>query len=283
MSTFFYLFRELLGAVRTKSALSFGLTGGLFFLFLASVGAFFVIGPSTESPAEDSASRPVEELRAYLSPRLSSASVDKLFLELREREDVAAIEYHFAQEVDPTMTGGVLFIRPVSPAASADLSTHLRSMNGMTGVVEIRTTEIETASVLPTSARIGLLLALLVTLGLSFFFARRGYRALLHSFASEIRLMRLSGISDRVIVPLLAGLGVLIGCLAGVFLLVVLYLLHYFVVAQATPPAAMEGLRSAGRVLGVSLGTLFLGVVLGGLIGLFGANVLASREFDPLP
>ena len=71
MNTFFFLFRELLGAIRAKSALSFTLMGVLLFLFLATVGAFFLIGPSSESVSEESDSQPIEELRAYLADRLA--------------------------------------------------------------------------------------------------------------------------------------------------------------------------------------------------------------------
>jgi hypothetical protein len=84
-------------------------------------------------------------------------------------------------------------------------------------------------------------------------------------------------------VPLTVGIGILIGFLAGLLLLVILYVLHYVIISQGAPAAIFAGLASGGRILGVSLINLLLGLVLGGLIGLYGASLLSSREFHPIP
>ncbi len=283
MNPFLFLFRELLGSIRARSALFFALTGLLLFVFLAVVGTFFLVPPSSPAEAGEEAVLPIEEIRVHLSPRLSSATVDRMFLEIRAREDVGRVVFRFSQELDRDASGGVFVIGPTSPDVAPALVEALRSLNGVTEVIERRSPGEPDRSPLSTAARIGLLSSLVVTIALSLLFARIGYRELLRSFAGEIRLLRLSGISERTVVPLTVGVGVVIGFLAGLLLLVILYVLHYVVVSQGTPPAIFEGLTSGGRILGVSLINLLLGLVLGGLIGLFGAGLLGSREFRPIP
>ena len=283
MNPFLFLFRELLGSIRARSALFFSLTGLLLFAFLAVVGTFFLVPtPSLAEPGEDG-SLPIEEIHVYLSPRLSSATVDRMYLEIRAREDVKRVVFRFSQELDRETFGGVFVIDPASSDVAVDLVGELRTLSGVTEVIERRSQGEPDRSLLSSAARIGLLSSLVVTIVLSLFFARLGYRELLRSFAGEIRLLRLSGISERTVVPLTVGVGVLIGFLAGLLLLVILFVLHYIVISQGTPPAILGGLTSGGRILGVSLINLLLGLVLGGLIGLYGASLLTSREFLPVP
>jgi len=282
MSPFLFLFRELLGSIRARSALFFSLTGLLLFVFLAIVGTFFLVPAPSLAGAGENGSLPVEEIQVYLSPRLSSATVDRMYLEIRAREDVERITFRFSQELDRDASGGVFLIAPTTPYATSELVAELRSSNGVTEVIERRSQGEPDRSPLSTAARIGLLSSLVLTIALSLLFARSGYRELLRTFAGEIRLLRLSGISERTIVPLTVGVGILIGFLAGLLLLVILYVLHYVVVSQGTPPAALEGLTIGGRILGVSLINLLLGVVLGGLIGLYGASLLGAREYRPI-
>ena len=283
MNPFLYLFRELLGSIRARSALFFVLTGLFLFLFLSVVGTFFLVLPSPVAEADAEGLLPIEEIRVHLSPRLSSASVDRMYLEIRAREDVGLILFRFSQELDSDASGGVFVISPTSPDVALGLIDTLRSLNGVTEVVERRSQGEPDRSPLSTAARIGLLTSLVVTIALSLLFARIGYRELLHSFAGEIRLLRLSGIPDRTVVPLTVGVGVVIGFLAGLLLLVILYVLHYVVVSQGAAPSILGGLTNGARILGVSLINLLLGLVLGGLIGLYGASLLGSREFHPIP
>jgi len=64
-----FLFRELLGAIRAKSATFFTFSGFLLFLFLASVASFFMLVPG--SAARSDQGQPIGEIRVFLSPRLS--------------------------------------------------------------------------------------------------------------------------------------------------------------------------------------------------------------------
>lgn len=283
MNPFFFLFRELLGSIRARSALFFTLTGLLLFVFLGVVGTFFLVPSPGIAEAGEDGSLPIQEIEVHLSPRLSSATVDRMYLEMRARDDVERVLFRFSQELGRETSGGVFVISPTSPDVAPDLVAELRALNGVTEVVERRSQREPDRSPLSPAARIGLLASLVVTIALSLLFSRLGYRELLRSFAGEIRLLRLSGISERTVVPLTVAVGLLIGFLAGLLLLVILYVLHYVVVSQGAPPGILEGLTSSGRILGVSLINLVLGLVLGGLIGLYGASLLGSREFRPLP
>ncbi|MBU0596201.1 hypothetical protein KJ567_05925, partial [Candidatus Bipolaricaulota bacterium] len=86
MSALPFLFRELLGTIRARSAVAFLLTWFFLLLFLSCVGAFFLLVPSRIEPPGGIDSLPVEQIQVFLSPRLSSASIDALYLEIRQRD-----------------------------------------------------------------------------------------------------------------------------------------------------------------------------------------------------
>jgi len=282
VNPFLFLFRQLLGAIRARSALYFALTGLLLFLFLAVIGAFFLVPSSSPAEDGDDASLPIEAIQVHLSPRLSSATVDNMYLDIRAQEDVKRVVFRFSQELDPDISGGVFVVHPASANVAPELAIDLRLLNGVVDVIERRRQVEPDGSPLSTATRIGLLASLVLTIALSLLFARNGYRELLRSFAGEIRLLRLSGVSERMVIPMTVGIGALIGTLAGLLLLVILYVLHYIVVSQGTPAPMLEGLTDGVRILGISLINLLLGLVLGGLIGLYGASLLSSRDFHPL-
>ena len=281
MNTQLFLFRELLGAIRTRSALFFVLSGVLLFLFLTCVASFFMIAPSLENTSTDG--QPIEELRVFLSPRLSSSTIDQWFLDWRERDDVAGIRFQFAQEYDKTDSGGVFIVSPADPALASELASEFRSIDGVTEVVEIpREPIIETSSMFLV-IRIVLLVILVLAIAASLFCFRRGYRELLRGFSGEVRMLRLSGISERILGALIVALGGLLGLLVGLFLLAALFLFHQIALSHPAAFSQFGGLTSGIRVLSVGMATLVLGVVLGALAGLLGASLLHGREFDALP
>jgi len=276
-----FLFRELLGAIRTKSAIFFVFSGLLLFLFLASVACFLMIAPGDVSRSAEG--EPIEEIRVFLSPRLSSATIDQWFLEWRERGDIAGLRFQFAQELDESASGGAFIVSPTDPSLASALANEFRAIEGITDVIEVpREPTIETSS-LSLTIRISLLVILVLAITASLFCSRRGYRELLATFSGEIRMLRLSGISERVVFTLVVALGVLIGLLGGLFLLAVLYLLHQIALSNTDAFSLFGGLTNGMRILGVGLMVLVLGTLLGGLAGLLGASLLHRREFDPLP
>jgi cell division protein FtsX len=275
-----FLFRELLGAIRTKSAILFVLSGFFLFLFLASAASFLMSTPADVSSTTEG--QPIEELHVFLSPTLSSATINAWFLEWEERSDIAGLSFHFAQELDTSATGGVFVVTPADSTQASTLADELRSINGVTDVVEVPRVKLIEAPTVSLIVRIALLVVLVLSIAASLFCFRRGYRELLAVFSGEIRMLRLSGISERVLVILVVALGVFIGCLSGLMLLAVLYLLHRIVLSTGTLEL-FGGLASGVRILGTGLMAVALGIVLGGLAGFLGAGLLHQREFDPLP
>jgi len=276
-----FLFRELLGAIRTRSATFFAFAGLLLFLFLASVACFFMISPS--SVARSTEGQPIDEIHVYLSPTLSSDTINQWYLDWREREAVKGINLIFAQELDGTATGKVFIIVPTAPEDSGAIAADFREINGVTDVVEVpRELAIETPSV-SLMIRISLLVILVTAIAGSLFCFRRGFHELLTSFSGEIRMLRLSGIAQRLVSLLVVALGVLMGLLSGLFLLAALYLLHQIALSNAATFSLFGGLGNGLRILGVGMTMLALGTVLGGLAGLLGASLLHGRDFDALP
>jgi len=281
MNTFMFLFRELLGAIRAKSAAYFALAGLLLFLFLAVVSSFFLLTPVEGTSPE--AEEPIEEIHAFLSATLSSATIDARYLEFRERPEVADIQFRFAQELDPSATGGVFVIVPVSNEAAAILISELELQSGVTEVVEVAQEVTAEEAEFSLVVRIGLLCGLVFTIAGSFVLVRLGYRELLGVFSGEVRMLRLSGIAARSISVLIVCFGLLIGILAGVLHFVVIYLVHQIVVSQTDPWRILEAAAGGWRTVGLGLIGLALGSILGGLMGLLGASLLHARKFDPLP
>ncbi len=275
-----YLFRELLGAIRTKSAVFLALSGLLMFLFLASVACLLLMGPGDVSASTEG--QPIDAIRVFLSPRLSSATVNQWVLQWQERDDIASLHFRFAQEFDPSATGGVFVVSPADPTTADALADEFRAIDGVTSVVEIPRQPAIEASSLSLAVRMTLLVVLVVSIAGSLLCSRKGDRELLSAFSGEIRMLRLSGISEHVLFALVVALGVLIGFLGGLFLFALLYLLHQVLASGATL-SLFGGLSNGLRVIIVGLAGLALGTVLGGLAGLLGASLLHRREFEPLP
>jgi len=274
-----FLFRELLGAIRAKSATFFALAGVFLFLFLASIACFFMISPGSVTSIPAAQPTEIEEIRVFLSPRLASATIDQWFLEWRERADIAALRFEFSE----TGSGGLFVLTPTDNAMASELANELRQIEGVIEVVEV---PLESAIETPTISlviRVSLLVILLVAIVASLFCFRRGFHELLTAFSGEIRMLRLTGIAERIVSVLVVALGLMIGLLCGVFLLAILFLLHQIALSNAESLLFFGGLASGLRILGVGLTAMALGTVLGGLAGLLGASVLHGREFDALP
>lgn len=279
MSQFLFVFRELLGSIRARSASLLAVASLFIFLCLASFAALLLVGGG--SAVGDEVGLGVDEIVADISPRLSADAVNSLYREIQGHPDVASLAFRFAQEVSPGSTGGQFLIRTRGGDATAGVLTAVGSMNGITRV-EAGTVVVssEARFSLPGAARIALLAALVLSVVFSLLLARGGFRALLGTFQAEIRVMRVSGVSERTIVPPVVGLGTLMGLLAALLLIVGIYLAQY---ALGEGASSVSELANGGRVLVVVFADLILGVLLGTLVGLLGASLLSSREFSPLP
>ncbi len=280
MTVWFYLFRELLGAVRAKAAVFFALSGVLLFVFLGCAASFFMLSPPSVTTTTEG--QPIERIHVFLSPRVPSTTVNQLFLDWRERSDIASLRYRFAQELEERATGGVLIVRPVSDEVAEPLVEAFESVEGVTTVVAVPRETLLPAPTLSFIVRIALLAVLVIAMAASLLFFRKGYHALLTTFSGEIRLLRLSGVAERSLISLTLALGMLVGLLAGAFLFATLYILHQ--VAITTDALELfSGLAHTDRILSVGLLSLLLGTVLGVLAGVLGASALHHREYRPLP
>lgn len=279
MNTFLFILNELLRAIRPKSGGLLVAVILLIFAFLALFSSLFLFG-----------SLPVEErnpflssgeVLAYLSPRLSPEAIQRAYLKIREWEEVRQINFLFVQEREAGRAGGIFRIQARS---LSDIASLLQKLASITEIVQVDTltTSYKRVLSLSTPVRIGLLAGLAVSAFASLIVARHGFQELLASFAKEIQLMRLSGTAERTIQLPIVALGVLCGLVASLLLVVIVYLVHS--VAVSHPQAlicAVPGLVESGRVLTVSLLSLFLGLAMGGLIGAVGASLTSSREFQP--
>ncbi len=276
-----FLFRELLGSIRAKSATYILFAGIFLFIFLASIACFFMISPGSVTRSTEG--QPIEEIRVFFSPRLSSATINQWFLDWRERDDIAALRFQFTEERDGTASGGLFVVTPADSALASTLADEFRGIDGVDDVVEVpREFAIEGPSV-SLVIRVILLVILVVTIVASLFCFRRGFQELLASFSGEIRMLRLSGVADRIVTLLIVALGILMGLLCGLLLLAALYLLHRIALSNVDAFLLLGGLQSGLRVLGVGMAGVGLGTILGGLSGLLGASLLHGRDFDPLP
>jgi len=278
MSTFMFLFRELLGSIRAKTGFLLTLSGLFVFASLAAFAALLLVGGADAATRDPEYLAP-EEVILHLSPRLSADAVNDLYVELWGRDDVRSIVFRFAEEVSPGSTGGRFFVRATSAAAAAGLIELAETMNGVTQVEAGEPIPAPVPVGLTPTMRIVLLVVLTACVAISLLLGRLGYRGLLASFLGEIRVMRLSGAPEKAIVLPVVSLGVLLGLLTGLLLVVGIFLAQY---ALGDGPAGAASVAFDGRALTVSLAGLVLGLLLGGLIGLLGASLLTSREFSPL-
>ena len=223
MTTFVFLFRELLGAIRPRSATYLLLACLLILVFLGSFASLFLF----VSPVADAIVRDPGEIRIWLSPRLSTSAIDTLYYSLQGRSEVESLRFQFAQEVEQGETGG-LFVASLRSGTSVDaFVTAIESTDGVTRV-EAQSDKNDSHPVsLAASIRIALLLGLALSAGLSLITGRLGFRRLMEDFAGEIRLLRLSGIAQQTISPPIVALGLLLGILSGLLIATGISLLHF--------------------------------------------------------
>jgi len=278
MSRFFFIFGNLLGAINGRIGWLFLGVIGLIFAALLIFAGFFLVGETTGQ--ENGPALAPGEMVVYLSPQLSSDDVQSLYLKIRDMPETRTINYRFAQELGLDQAGGVFIIQAVNASAAASLQETIREMLGIINIDSV--TEAQGATVSLSSAlRLGLLVALIVSIVGSLILARYAFLLLLDRFSAEIKLLRLSGTSEGVFQPPVVALGVLCGIIAAMLLVVVVYLSHFLALShpQATIHAAC-GLLLPGRVLMVSLVGSLIGIVLGGLLGVLGASLTAQERFQ---
>ncbi|MEA1870812.1 MAG: hypothetical protein U9N00_01255 [Candidatus Bipolaricaulota bacterium] len=277
MNQFWFLLGDLLRTIGSRSGALFIILILLIFSSGALFSSFFLLG----TPAPDDATGPslsADELFVHLSPRLSQQKINDLYLEIREREDVSQIHYRYPQEFGLEAVEGLLVIKAVSAGKVTELIDALSTIDVITSIDSLSSRHADSLS---TPVKIGLLIGLALSIVGGLIAGRYAFAELLKAFSEEIRMMRLAGTAEQVIHPPIVAIGALCGIIAGLLLIVVLYLLRFLAITHpGSILHATSGWVDPARVLAVSLGGFFLGLVLGGLAGVLGASLTESRKFQ---
>jgi cell division protein FtsX len=276
MNQFWFLLGNLLRTIGSRSGVLFAVLILLIFSSGALFSSFFLLG--TPAPDDTGPSLSADELFVHLSPQLSQQKINDLYLEIREWENVSQVNYCYPQEFGLEAMEGLLVIKAVSVAKVTKLIDALSAIDGIANIDALST---RNADSLSASVKIGLLIGLALSIVGSLIVARYAFAELLKSFSEEIRMMRLAGTAEQVIQPPIVAIGALCGIIAGLLLIVTLYLLRFLAITHpGSLLHATSGWVDPVRVLTVSLGGFFLGLVLGGLVGVLGASLTESSKFQ---
>jgi len=277
MSTFLYVFRELLGSIKPRGAMLLLLTGVLIFAALGAFSAFFLF----QTPAAlGSSPLTGEEFVAYLDPQLTTLQIEALYAALRADPSVARIDYLLPQELGRRDASGALLVQPVEGAAEA-VFAQLDS-SGAVFRVDRPTASGGIPGALSPSARTGLLVGLLVGIAVCLIVARFGLKDLLQAFDGQLRMMHLAGVDEAAYsVPVLVA-GISCGLIASAAFIAVLYAFHLAAVSNPTSVITLApGLRSAGCVRRIAALGGAIGVGLGLLVGGLGVGLVFRRGQKP--
>ena len=277
MTGFFFVLGELIRALRQKGGGFIFLAILFVFLFLAVFSGLFLVGgpgQGTDAP------RPLGgKILVHLTPGLSPQAIQALYIQLLEEREAERVNVLAGDALAPG--GATLQVQATSPTAGRTLVEKLRTTPGIASV-DYATSKRVLSLPVSSSLRLGLLLGLAASVVGSLFFARLGFRGLLGAFAEEIKLMRVSGLSEAMILGPIVVVGVLFGLTGSLFLIAAVNLAHVGLAAhpQAVPPL-VAGILEATRVQAVSLFSVPLGFLMGALFGALGASLAGSRELQP--
>ncbi|MCK4682349.1 hypothetical protein KAT59_04950 [Candidatus Bipolaricaulota bacterium] len=276
MTQFWFLLGNLLRVIGSRSGALFIVLILLIFSSGALFSSFFLLG--TPAPDDAGPSLAADEVFVHLSPQLSQQKINDLYLKIREWEDVSQINYRYPQELGLEKVEGLLVIKAVSVAKVTELIDALSAIDGIAGVDSLSTRHADSLS---APVKIGLLIGLALSIVGSLIAARYAFAELLKAFSEEIRMMRLAGTAEQVIQPPIVAIGALCGIIAGLLLIVAIYLLRFLTITYpGSLLHATSGCVDPARVLTVSLVGFLLGLVLGGLAGVLGASLTESSKFQ---
>ncbi len=278
MSTFPYICRELMHAVRGKVVSIFILVFASIFVTLFVFSAFFLLAPASDD------SQPLDwtpgTVIVHLIPTATTDEAQSVYAAVRSISGVTQANYLFGEELDPPQTTGVFLVRVDGESFS---SAH-EAISRLTAVAEVETVaqpEGKLKATVPLTAR-AVLLALLV-LGIigTLVAARFAYRHLLGAFSNELQLLRLAGTPDATVLIPVFLIGILEALAALVLVVLIVSLLR--VAALSSPDGALATstlLANGGRVLAVLLLNIPLGIVVGSLAGAVGVSLVFSTRVE---
>ncbi|MGQ9601540.1 MAG: hypothetical protein ACUVQU_02960 [Candidatus Bipolaricaulia bacterium] len=268
------LLGEVLRLLRRRGKGSLFLCWGLLLLFLGLLD-FFILTWSGLGGGEG------VELVVLLEPGLLPSQVDRLYLEIREWEEVARVEFVFAEEVKsgrvklPVQvkeSGGDLFwlwLREPKPGAAVEaVQERLAELTGIASVFAHGQRPLTAILQTTPGARWGLL-ALLVGFGLFVLvYFRATFRSLIQGWGGELRLLHLSGVARRTMGRPFLLLALFLGLSAGLVLALGLYLIyrwgleHPEALYRSIPTLLEPGTVLVAGLLALGAGLLF--ALLGG-------------------
>ncbi len=279
------LLGEVLRLLRRRGKGSLLLCWGLLFLFLGLLD-FFVLTWSGLGGGEG------VELVVLLEPGLLPSQVDRLYLEIREWEEVARVEFIFAEEVkservklpaqvkEPQGDLFWLWLREPGPGAVEAIQERLAGLTGIASVFAHGQRPLTAILQTTPGARWGLL-ALLVGFGLFVLvYFRATFRSLIQGWGGELRLLHLSGVARRTMGRPFLLLALFLGLSAGLVLALGLYFIYCWGLEHTEALyRSIPALLEPGTVLVAGLLALGAGLLLALLGGAW--SLLVLRRIAP--
>lgn len=275
------LLREVFRLLRRRGKGGLLLSWGLLLIFLGLLD-FFILTSSGLGGEEG------VELVVLLEPGLLPSQVDRLYLEIREWEEVARIDFIFAEEAgrvhlpvkEPKGDLFRLWLREPGPGSAAAVQARLAELTGIASVVTHGQRPLTAILETTPGARWGLL-AGLVGFGLFVLVhLRMTFRSLIQGWGGELRLLHLSGVARRTMGRPFLLLAALLGLLAGAVLALGLYSVHRWGLEH--PEAlyrSLPALLEPGTALVAAVSALGAGLLLALLSGAW--SLLVLRRIAP--
>jgi len=278
VSTFPYVYRELMRAARDGAASTFVLSFALIFVTLFAFSAFFLLAPTSDDL------EPVGwGTGSFIVHLVATATTDEaqaVYTAVRSIDDVVQINYVFGEELEPQQIAGAFLVRVngASFDSAREETSRLAAVAAVDAVDE--PVSVHKASV-PLTARAVLLVLLVLGIVGTLVASRFAFRRLLGAFSSELRLLHLAGAPDTTVLIPVFVIGVLGGVAAILVVVLVASLLR--IAAIAGPDGALAAstlLADRGRVVAVLLLNLPVGIVIGSLAGAVGVGLAVATRAD---
>jgi len=275
------LFGELLRGLRRRGLGPLALAGSFSILFLALLVIFLLAWSSLGEGREG-------ELVALLDPELTPSRVDRLYIEIRDWEEVARIDFIFEEEVKAGLVKlamqdletDLFRIWLHSPREATAIQERLKGLEGITSVIAYGRGSLRSILRAAAGVQSGMI-ALLIVLGLlAAASIRSAIRSLITGWRGELQLLHLSGVARRTMETPFILLALGLGLLSGLMVALGLYAVHSWGLSH--PEALYRSLPALlnPRVV-LSLASLSLGIGLG--LGLLGGawSLLILRRLVP--
>jgi len=270
------LTRELLRSLRRRGVGPLILASSFLALFLALLVLFLLTFGGLGEGEEG-------ELLALLDPQLLTYQIDRLYLEIREWDEVIQVEFIFAEEIAARKAnlgwqGPEVDLFQISLRGLEEAPTVVERLEGLEGIAEVIASQRGSLkSMLRGIAglRSGVI-ALLIVLGLLALTSIRSViRSLILGWRGELQLLHLSGVSSRTMEGPFVLLALLLGLVGGLVIVLGLYIVHSWGLSHPEVLYhSLPALLDPAVVLSLALLSLGIGLGVGFLGGLWSLLVL---------